>query len=328
MRWTMWWGAMLLAGYAASGLFVVRGNEQAVVRRFGRAQSGLLAGGLHFDFPWPFVRVERVNRHELRTLAVGMTTGDSLDDTGLLRSINLDRQGEFLTGDKNIINIQASVHYAIAGPHEYFFGCQSPDTGLKLLAESLITQKVAQSSVDYIHPLGLKELQSLLTNALRQAVESRGWGIAIDSVTLAGVPPVEVKAAFLDVSNARAEKERLINQEQSRAERLLAASRAAVQQTLDRAQADRRARVEAARGSADRFLRVVEQFQREAMRGNQSPADVRRATMQRLLAAALDELLPKLSRKVVLDPAKPVDLTIFPLADDRPKPPGSRVPDK
>ncbi len=315
MKRALSWGAAVLAVYLASGFYVVRGNEQAVVRRFGRADKALLAGGLHFDLPWPFVRLERVNRHELRTLTIGITAGESIDGAGFLRNINLDRQGEFLTGDKNIINIQASVHYAIATPHDYFFGCQSPDTGLKLLAESLVAEKVAQSSVDYIHPLGLKELQALLTQALREAVDRQGWGVAVDSVTLVGMPPVEVKAAFLDVSNARAEKDRLLNQEQSRAERLLAASRAVVQQTLDRAQTERLSRVESARGSADRFLRLVEQFQREAESGGQSPPEVRRATMQRLLASALDELLPKLARKVLLDPTKPVDLTIFPQGD-------------
>jgi hypothetical protein len=50
--------------------------------------------------------------------------------------------------------------------------------------------------------------------------------------------------------------------------------------------------------------------------------------MQRLLASALDELLPKLARKVLLDPARPVDLTIFPQGDERPKNSGSRPADK
>jgi membrane protease subunit HflK len=174
----------------------------------------------------------------------------------------------------------------------------------------------------------LKELQALLTRSLREAVNAQGWGIAVDSVTLVGLPPVEVKAAFLDVSNARAEKDRLLNQEQSRAERLLAASHATVGQTLDRAQAERLSRVESARGSADRFVRLVDEFQSEAESGGQSAADVRRATMQRLFASALDELLPKLSRKVLLDPTRPVDLTIFPQSDERPKNSGPRAPEK
>jgi membrane protease subunit HflK len=324
MKRLLGWGAGLAAIYLASGLYIVRGNEQALVQRFGKADAALVAGGLHFDLPWPFVRIERVNVNELRTIAVGIAATESFDGAGFLRDINLDRQGEFLTGDKNILNVQATVHYAIADPRRYFFDCRIPDTALRLLAESLVAEKIAQCSVDYVHPLGLSELQMLLTQAVREAVERQPWGIAVDRVTIAGAPPVEVKAAFVDVSNARAEKDRTINQEESRREKLLAASEARVQQILDRAEAERLARVESARGSADRFLRVVAQFQNEAESGGQSAEMVRRATMRRLLAGALEELLPKLAGKVLLDPTKPPDLTIFPPRDEaRPRGAGS-----
>jgi membrane protease subunit HflK len=329
------WGAALLAIYLASGFFVVRGNEQALVRRFGKADQALVAGGLHFDLPWPLARIERVNVHELRTLSVGVTGAEAFDGAGfLLRNRDrqgldrpgldrpgLDREGEFLTGDKNILNLQVNVHYAVADPHKYFFGCQSPETGLKLLAESLVAENVAQSSVDYVHPLGLNELQVLLTVAARRAVEREPWGIVVDRVTIGSVlPPVEVKAAFLDVSNARAERDRLVSQEHSRAEKLLAASRAAAGQLADRAQADRLTRVESARGSADRFVRIVEQFRREASSDGATYDDVRRATMQRLWAGALDELLPKLARKILIDPSQPVDLMLFnPPDPEKPK---------
>lgn len=311
------WGAALLALYLASGLYIVRGNEHALVKRCGRADRALVAGGLHLDLPWPFVRIERVNVHELRTITIGIAAGEAFPGAGFLQDLNLDRQGEFLTGDKNILNVQVAVHYMISDPHRYFFECQSPDVRLRLLAESMVTEKIAQSSVDYVHPLGLNELQVLLTQSVRQAIENEPWGIAVDNVTIAGVlPPVEVKAAFLDVSNARAERDRVISQEESRREKMLEASRAAVQQIRDRAEAERQAKVESARGSADRFERVVAQFQTEAESGGQTAAEVRRATMRRLLAGALDELLPKLAGKVLLDPTKPVDLTIFPERDE------------
>jgi membrane protease subunit HflK len=328
MKRTWAWGAVLAAAYLASGFYIVRGNEQALVRRFGRAERGLLAGGIHYDLPWPFARIERVNVHELRTITIGIAAGEAFDGAGFLRDIDLDRQGEFLTGDKNVLNMQVNVHYVITDPHGYFFGCKSPEIGLRLLAESQVAEKVAQCNVDYVHPLGLNELQVLLTQAVREAVDQQPWGIAVDNVAVASpLPPVEVKAAFLDVSNARAEKDRMISQEQSRAERLLTASRAVVQQTLDRAQTERQARVETARGAADRFLRVVRQFHDEAESNSQSAGDVRRATMRRLLANALEELLPNLARKVVVDPSQPVDLTIFPPRDERPRE-GRRIEDR
>jgi membrane protease subunit HflK len=320
-------GAALLAIYLAGGFYIVRGNETALVRRCGKADRALVAGGLHVDLPWPFVRIQRVNVHELRTITIGIAASEAFSGAGFLQDMNLDRQGEFLTGDKNILNVQVNVQFWISDPHQYFFGCQDPETALRLLSESLVTERIGQSSVDYVHPLGLNDLQMLLTQAAREAVKDEPWGIAIDTVTIAGVlPPVEVKAAFLDVSNARAERDRLISQEKSRAEQRLAAANAVVRQTLDRAATERLARVESSRGAADRFLRVVGQFQNEAELAGQSANDVRRATMRRLLANALDELLPKMASKVLLDPAKPVDLTIFPPPEERR--PGTKKEDR
>jgi membrane protease subunit HflK len=311
------WGAVLLAAYLAGGFYVVRGNEQALIRRFGKADPALVAGGLHFDLPWPLARIERVNVHELRTLSIGIAVSEPFDGAGFLLNADrdrpgLDREGEFLTGDKNILNLHVNVHYAVADPHAFLFGCKSPETGLKLLAESLVAETVAQSSVDYVHPLGLNELRALLTQAARHAAAGEPWGIEVDRVTIGSVlPPVEVKAAFLDVSNARAERDRVLSQEHSRAEKLLAASRAAAGQLADRAQADRLSRIESARGTADRFLRIIEQFRREAGSEGATYDEVRRATMQRLWTGMLEELLPRLARKILVDPLHPVDLMLF-----------------
>jgi membrane protease subunit HflK len=309
MRRIIVWCLLFLAVYGATGLYIVRGNEQALVRRFGKAGPALAKGGLHVDLPWPLARIERVNVHELRTISVGIVAAEAFDGAGFLRNAGLDRQAEFLTGDKNILNLQVNIHYLVVDPHKYYFGCQSPEIGLKLLAESLVTEKVAQCSVDYVHPLGLNELRALLTMSIRDAVDREPWGLSVDDVTIAGVlPPVEVKAAFLEVSNARAERDRMISQELARAEKLRAASEAGVRQLLDRAESERLARVEAARGSADRFIRVIEQFHREAIASGQTPAEVRRATMQRLWTAALEDLFPRLARQVLLDPNQPLDL--------------------
>ncbi|MBS0264825.1 MAG: hypothetical protein JSS02_23015 [Planctomycetes bacterium] len=300
---------IVLVVYVLTGCYVVRGNEQALVRRCGRAVPGLIKGGLHIDLPWPFAQIQRVNVYELRTISVGNVPLESFEGAGFLREAGLDRQAEFLTGDKNILNLQVNIHYLIVDPHRYFFGSQAPEIGLKLLAESLVTETISQCSVDYVHPLGLNELRALLTRLVRDAVAQQPWGLSVDDVTIAGVlPPVEVKAAFLDVSNARAERDRVISQELARGEKLKASSEAGARQLLDRAESDRLARVQAARGSADRFLRVIGQMQREAESNEQSLQEVRRATMQRLWTAALEGLLPRLTRQILLDSQQPLDV--------------------
>lgn len=305
--------AVLLAlAYLASGLYIVKGNEQALVRRFGKARLPLVASGLRYDLPWPFTRIDRVNLHEVRTISIGIPPAD-LTGTGLLQEVNLDRQAEFLTGDKNILNLQINVPYQIVDPYLYAFSSESPEVSLRLLAESVVTEVIARSGVDFVHPLGLHELREILTRRLREAVDAQQWGIAVEDATIVGVfPPVEVKAAFLDVSNARAEKDRMINEEHTKRERLLAGAQAMARQMQDEARTERHTRVEAARGSADRFLHIVGQFKRESRTGGQTYATARQMTLHRMYAAALEEILPRLAGKTILDSQKPIDFTIFP----------------
>lgn len=315
------WVLALVAAllYLASGFYVVKGDEQAFVRRFGRAQPALVTSGLHFELPWPFARIDRVNRNAARTLSIGIKPLERIDPqpsqpgTALLRPLDGERQGEFLTGDKNILHLQADVQYTISDPVAWFCRVQSPEVALRLLAESLITDGVARSGVDFVHPLGLEQLREFLVTELRRAVERQSWGLSVEDVTLVGVyPPVEVKASFLDVSNARAEKDRTIQLEQTRAEQRISQSRAAARQMLDRAESERNTRVEAARGAADRFLKIIAQFRQEASTSGATYGDVRHRTLRRLYAATLEELLPKLAGKVIVDGAGPTDLTILP----------------
>ena len=97
----------------------------------------------------------------------------------------------------------------------------------------------------------------------------------------------------------------------------IAAARAVAAQEIDRAETERNARIETARGSADRFLAVVAEFQRDAGSNGDANA-IRRQTMQRLYAAAMEQWLPRLAGKVLIDPHDTVDLTIFPAGDSKP----------
>lgn len=316
MKRLLLWGLAAAGVYLASGLYIVRGNEQALVRRFGKARFPLAASGLHFDLPWPFARIDRVNVNQVQTLSVGVAPFDSREGDGFLREVNLDRQGEFLTGDKNILNLAVNVQFRIGDPYAWLCQGTSPEIGLKLLTESLVTDAIAQSGVDYVHPLGLNELRVWLTKATREAADRRPWGVIVEDVTISGAfPPVEVKAAFLDVTNARAEKDRVISQEQARAEKQLSAARDVARQRLDRAASARQARIEGAKGAADRFSTLIAEFDRDARSSVDSPAAVRRRTMQRWYSSAIEQLLPKLAGKVIIDPRDGVDLTIFPPAE-------------
>lgn len=310
LRWTT---LAIVAGWLATGFYVVRGDEEVVVRRFGQLRKLARAGGWHYDLPWPLAQLDRVKVHAVRTLTIGVPTDPGTSDSTPLDSLLRDRQSEFLTGDKNIVNVQVQVQYSIQDPAQYLLGSAAPEVILTSLAESLVADLIGRCGVDYVQTTGLMDLRERLTDAARRAVERQHLGIMIEDVSIGGVfPPVEVKEAFLDVSNARAEKERGIHEEQTRTEQRLAQARADSKNIVDRAAADKHRRVAVAHGEADRFSKVISQFKQESTTGNAGYLQVRNLALQRLYFSTLEELLPKLSGNVVLESQQPADLTIFP----------------
>lgn len=317
-------GVLLLAGlfvlYAASGFYIVKGNERAVVRRFGRAvvtPAGgveLVGSGLHYDWPWPLARIDRVNLSAIHTLTVGGLAVDETDAGSLLRGADMAAASQSLTGDKNILHVQVAAQYRIApaGVGEYLFASESADERLRRLVEAVATDLVARSGVDYVHPLGLAELRQRLTLEVRRLAERQRLGLEIEEVTVAAVaPPLRVKADFLDVSNARADKDRAIQTARAYAEQRRQTARAEALEVLNAAESDRQRLVERARGAADSFTRLVRQLRSEAADGTQSYAAARQMALQRRYLATVQEILSSVADKAFLDAGKPVDLTIL-----------------
>jgi len=307
--------ALLLAAYFASGFYIVKGNEKALVRRFGRAQFPLVSSGLRYSLPWPMSTVSRVNLSEVRTMQIGELMTETIEGDPFLLAADQYQEGEFLTGDKNILNIQVHVQYRIseAGAADYLFGCVNPERHLRLVTESLVADAVARSGVDYVHPLGLAELRAMLTMRTQKLAESRDLGVVIEDVTLTDVaPPLMVKQAFTDVSDARASKQRFINEALAYREQTVAAAEADSRKMLDCAESVRNTSVESARGEADRFGRIVAQFRRDEENGIQTYEQSRQMALRQKYLETLETILPKLAGKAMLDTEGPVNLTIFP----------------
>jgi modulator of FtsH protease HflK len=317
-----WFVAILVACalYLASGFYIVRGNEKVAVRQFGRAarmpdgRLRLEGSGLHYSLPWPFSQVDRVNLHEIRTLSVGVAEVDDAAAGGFLRSLETSNRSQFLTGDKNILHLQINAQYHVSeeSADDFLFRSTSPERQLERIVETVATGLFAQSGVDFVHPLGQVELNGLLTDGVRRLVEGERLGLDVDDVTINAVyPPVLVKAYFLDVTNARADKINSINEANSYAERQRAAATGEAVRILDEAASYRQQTVESARARADSFARMIEQFQNEERSGVQSYAQARHMALRRYYLDSMRDILKIVSAKVLLDSGEPADLTIF-----------------
>jgi len=316
---------LLSLAWLSTGFYIVGGNERGVVRRFGRidtlAEGGprLRENGWHYDFPWPFSRVDRINLNEVRTLTVGHAEPSDVDPQQFLAENNPESDSQFLTGDKNILNVQIVVQYRVseAAVSDWLFHSETPEATLRQITEAAAADLISQSGVDYVHPLGLSELRLLLTERVQALADRQRLGVGIEEVSIAGVyPPLQVKAWFVDVSNARADRERAIETALAYAGQQEQSGRAAERQRLDAAGTGSSRMIQQAKASADRFRTLVDSFLAHGSPDSESYRQARAMTLQRYYVSTLEELLSKVKNKIVIDGDQPSDLILFGTSPD------------
>lgn len=310
------WGsylAIVFVGYLATGLYVIRGDEQALIRRFGKAHPNVAAPGIAWDLPWPFVKIDRVKINELRSITIGQGQGEEELGNDFLRPFTNSRVSEFLTGDKNVIHLQILIQYRVGEIHDFLLNHEDPERQLKLEVESLANELFSRSGVDYVHPLGLQELRSELFRQSRLMAENRKFGVILEDVTIQDVrPPGVVRKAFLEVSNARNESERVISTAQTGAERVVTQAKAQSSQILNEARGAKQEIVSLAKGQADRFGAILNQIDVDVRTGSGARSELRQQAMLRLYVEMMGEVLPRVRRFVMVGSHRPVEFTISP----------------
>ena len=314
--------ALILLVWVASGIVLVRANEVVVARRFGRLdtnESGaprLRNSGLHFELPWPLGRVDRINLNEIRTLKLGAPEPAVDGLNALLLPANAGAEAQFLTGDRNIIHLSMTVQYRISptGLRDYLTASADPESRLRNIAQAAICDTVARCGVDYVHPLGVGELQQRLTNLVAQQANELQLGLEIDSVSFDAVyPPLRVKADFLDVANARADYERYIESARSYAEQKLTAAHSEARQIEDTAQTWSQQAISKSRARSDSLLEMYNAF---ASAGD-NKAVARQTTLNRIWLETMESVLQNVDRKIVVEQNEKIDVFLNP-ADQSP----------
>lgn len=287
--------------YLATGVIIIQPDEQGVVRRFGKVKPDLLAPGLCIELPWGLARIDRVKPAETKQLSVGVTVpGDEL-----LSGTAAMRASEFLTGDQNIIHVQATVQYRISDPKAYVLQAREVSRVLASAVESMLAEAIATKKVDFVLTEGRSVVQTEVEQKAQALADRYRLGIALGSVNIGDAsPPLQVVDAFLDVQNARSEREQIINLADSKRRATLARAEGEARETVDRAVAFRAVAVQHARGESDRFLALLAQYKK-----------AKGVTAIRLYVEAMEEILPRLESKLIVDPGESVDLSILRLRE-------------
>jgi regulator of protease activity HflC (stomatin/prohibitin superfamily) len=257
---------------ALSTIVFVDADEQAVIERFGqRLQKGdtVLSPGLHFKFPWPIDRVYRARVNQVRTLTVGSSVNQdkesqtevidgktrekpilwgekhefnaemmlvvaSPDITNFDSDANVDVDAE----DKNalaggpvgegkavavgLLMVSVNIQYRVKALHDYLYEYYEPERLVESIAYQVLTDYAASVDVDRIIGPGRTEVNQTLHRILQQRADELKLGIEI---LFCGVqeahPTDDVAKSFQEVVKAEMEKDAHIEEARGQAEQIL-----------------------------------------------------------------------------------------------------------
>lgn len=271
---------VLLTIWAFTGLYTVDAAERAIILRFGKHVATTMPG-LRWHIPWPIETKQIVNIQTIESFT---------------------EQTRMLTSDENLVDINLEVQFRRASPLDYAFNVLDPVKTLEEVSESAIREIIGRSKLDGVLESARVDIVERTKELIQRTLDAYKIGIEVTTVNLQDVRvPNEVSPAQQDAIKAREDREGKSLAAQAYANDLIPRARGnAVRQAQD-AQAYRARKIADADGEAQRFLKLLAEYER-------APA----VTRERLYLETMERVL-RSSKKVILDTEGTGNLVYLPI---------------
>ncbi|HEX3673933.1 MAG TPA: FtsH protease activity modulator HflK [Rhizomicrobium sp.] len=261
--WTI--GTIVLIAVAVIGLWLLTGlyfvstHEQGVVLRFGKFQT-LTGPGPNYHLPWPIETVQLPEVTTTHQINIGYQQVGEGDEPH-----NEDVEGEslMLTGDENIVDVNFTVYWVINNAAQYLFNVEKPDDAIKAVAESAMREVVGQNQIGPILTEDRGPVENQVRELMQKTLASYRIGVTVTGVKMQNVDtPVQVRDAYRDVQAARADQERMRNEAEGYANKIIPEARGNAAQIVQQAEAYRQKTIAEASGEAKKFDSVLAEYRK------------------------------------------------------------------
>lgn len=295
-----------LAALVAFGMLIftayytVPSDSVGLVTRFGKYIKEEPAG-LHFKVPWGaddviIVPVKRQLKQEFGFSTNGATNNSQTRPDS-------QAQSQMVTGDLNAALVEWVVQYRIEDPKKYMFDVRNPGETLRDLSESVMREVVGDRTVDEVITIGRQEIEDEALLKMQTLTTKYGIGVSIDQVQLKNInPPRPVQESFNEVNQAQQEKESLINAARREYNKVVPLAEGEKDQRIRAADGYRLKRINEAEGDAARFNSVLTEYLKAP-----------EVTRRRIYIETLQEVLPGLESKIIMDSQAKQVLPLLPL---------------
>src|SRR5262249_18449016 len=149
------------------------------------------------------------------------------------------------------------------GPSEFLFNLEKPEGTVKAVAESAMREVIGRSEIQPILTGARQNIEAAVHDLMQKTLDSYKSGVQVTQVQMQKVdPPSQVIDAFRDVQAARTDLERVQNEAQTYANRIVPEARGAAAKTIQEAEAYREQTVAEAKGQVARFNQIYEQYKK------------------------------------------------------------------
>lgn len=282
--------AFLLAGllfWLLSGFYIVSTNQVGLNLVFGK-YTGKTKEGLNYNLPYPIGSVIKLAVTDFKATDIGSEM--RIDSR---TQVDVPEESLMLTGDENIADVKFRVIWKIDDlhPEDYAFNVSRPPATVKAVAESAMREIVGRSQIQKLLTAERKVIEPAAQDLMQRVLDSYKAGVKVVQVQLLSVdPPTSVITAFRDVTAAQQDRDRLKNEAEGYANKVVPEARGLSARILQEAEAYREQTVAEAKGQASRFSQIYEQYKKAP--------DVTREriyleTMERVLGGAEKTIVDK-----------------------------------
>jgi membrane protease subunit HflK len=256
MRYRWLFVVVLFVVYVLSGVVQIRPGERGVVRRFGRLLTDRLEPGLSIQLPWGMDRVDKVAVDRVQSVVVGYQEDDSSGESM--------PPGQLLTGDHNLVNVQAVLTYKVQREEEaeYVLQADRVDALLTRAVEAVMARWIAGRNVDDVLLNGKNEMRPVLVAQTQAWIEPYHLGVQVlDARVSLIAPPGDVKPAFDSVALAQTRNTTLRNEAEQAVAREWSMAEADKHRIEQETSAVIHSRKLMARRDAERFLERLRRYE-------------------------------------------------------------------
>lgn len=285
--------------------YQVAQDEMGVILRFGKFVR-TSDPGLRLKLPLGIETVTKVLVQRQLKMEFGFRTTRPGIKSEYAITPEASQEAVMLTGDLNVVVLEWIVQYKIKDSYKYLFKMRDADNTFRDMNEAVVRRVVGDSSVDEVLTIGRARLANEAKEELQKLCDLYEIGLDVSQLIFQDVnPPDTVKPSFNDVNESLQEKERKINEAWAEYNNEIPKATGEAQQAIRAAEGYASERVNNALGDASRFTSIYREY-----------AKAPQVTRKRMYLETINDILPKISKKIITDDKLKNILPLLNLSDE------------